>query len=57
MRVAAVADSMRFSDPVTAMRLSVAAWRLAHTTQTRSALIVAMAQREADVRTTWRPST
>jgi WD40 repeat protein len=47
-RVAAVADSMRFSDPVTAMRLSVAAWRLADTTETRSALIGAMAQREED---------
>ncbi|MFE9018008.1 helix-turn-helix domain-containing protein [Streptomyces sp. NPDC007808] len=48
-RVAAVADSMRFSDPVTAMRLSVAAWQLADTTETRSALIGAMAQREEDV--------
>ncbi|MFF4490453.1 DNA-binding protein [Streptomyces sp. NPDC001544] len=48
-RTAAVADSMRFSDPVTAMRLSVAAWRLADTTETRSALIGAMAQREQDV--------
>ncbi|OYP19886.1 DNA-binding protein [Streptomyces sp. FBKL.4005] len=50
-RVAAVADSMRFSDPVTAMRLSVAAWRLADTTETRSALIAAAAQREQDVLT------
>ncbi|MEU6097786.1 DNA-binding protein [Streptomyces sp. NPDC047079] len=48
-RTAAVADGMRFSDPVTAMRLSVAAWRLADTTETRSALIGAMAQREQDV--------
>ncbi|MFE2971561.1 DNA-binding protein [Streptomyces sp. NPDC059340] len=48
-RTAAVADSMRFSDPVTAMKLSVAAWRLADTTETRSALIGAMAQREQDV--------
>jgi len=48
-RVAAVADSMRFSDPRTAMRLSVAAARLADTTETRSALIGAMAQREDDV--------
>ncbi|MFI7340868.1 helix-turn-helix domain-containing protein [Streptomyces sp. NPDC050085] len=48
-RGAGVADSMRFSDPVTAMRLSVAAWRLADTTETRSALIGAMAQREQDV--------
>ena len=47
-RTAAVADGMRFSDPVTAMRLSVAAWRLADTTETRSALIGAMAQREQD---------
>jgi WD40 repeat protein len=47
-RIAAVADSMRFSDPVTAMKLSVAAWRLADTTETRSALIGAMAQREED---------
>ncbi|MFI1563257.1 helix-turn-helix domain-containing protein [Streptomyces sp. NPDC020490] len=48
-RIAAVADSMRFSDPVTAMRLSVAGWRLADTTETRSALIGAMTQREEDV--------
>ena len=48
-RAAAVADSMRFSDPVTAKRLSVAAWRLADTTETRSALIGAVAQREQDV--------
>lgn len=47
-RVAAVADSMRFSDPRTAMRLSVAAAGLADTTETRSALIGAMAQREDD---------
>jgi len=47
-RTAAVADGMRFSDPVTAMRLSVAAWRLADTTETRSALIGSMAQREQD---------
>ncbi|MEU1447226.1 nSTAND1 domain-containing NTPase [Streptomyces mirabilis] len=48
-RIAAVADSMRFSDPVEAMRLSVAAWRLAETTETRSALLGAMAQKEQDV--------
>ncbi|MFF4402258.1 DNA-binding protein [Streptomyces sp. NPDC001480] len=48
-RVAAVAGSMRFSDPVTAMRLSVAAWKLAHTTETRAALVGAMTQREQDV--------
>ncbi|MEU5043824.1 WD40 repeat domain-containing protein [Streptomyces griseorubiginosus] len=48
-RIAAVADGMRFSDPRTAMRLSVAAARLADTTETRSALIGAMAQRDEDV--------
>ncbi|MFF7526224.1 nSTAND1 domain-containing NTPase [Streptomyces pseudovenezuelae] len=48
-RVAAVADGMRFSDPRTAMRLSVAAARLADTTETRSTLIGAMAQRDEDV--------
>jgi WD40 repeat protein len=48
-RIAAVADSMRFSDPVKAMQLSVAAWRLAHTTETRSALLGAMTQKEEDV--------
>ncbi|WP_327138195.1 helix-turn-helix domain-containing protein (plasmid) [Streptomyces sp. NBC_01340] len=48
-RIAAVADSMRFSDPVKAMQLSVAAWRLAETTETRAALLGAMSQKEADV--------
>ncbi|MFD5102113.1 nSTAND1 domain-containing NTPase [Streptomyces albidochromogenes] len=48
-RIAAVADGMRFSDPVRAMRLSVAAWRLADTTETRSALLGAMTQKEQDV--------
>ncbi|WP_030315928.1 DNA-binding protein [Streptomyces sp. NRRL B-3229] len=48
-RIAAVADGMRYSDPRTAMRLSVAAARLADTTETRSALIGAMAQRDEDV--------
>ncbi|MFD8220466.1 DNA-binding protein [Streptomyces sp. NPDC059697] len=48
-RIAAVADSMRFSDPVRAMQLSVAAWKLTDTTETRSALLGAMAQREEDV--------
>ncbi|GHC83950.1 nSTAND1 domain-containing NTPase [Streptomyces flavofungini] len=45
-RIAAAAASMRDHDPVTAMRLSVAAWRLAESTETRSALLGAMAQRE-----------
>ena len=48
-RIAAVAESVRFSDPRTAMRLGVAAARLADTTETRSALIGAMAQRDEDV--------
>ncbi|MDX2937245.1 DNA-binding protein [Streptomyces ipomoeae] len=47
-RIAALADSMRYSDPVRAMRLSVAAWRLAETTETRSALLGAVTQREED---------
>ncbi|WP_210573245.1 helix-turn-helix domain-containing protein [Streptomyces sp. GESEQ-4] len=47
-RIAAVAESMRLSDPVTSMRLGVAAWRLAETTETRGALVGAVAQREED---------
>ncbi|MEV0254617.1 DNA-binding protein [Streptomyces sp. NPDC050732] len=48
-RIAAVADAMRFADPATAMRLSVAAWRLAPTLESRSALLSAVAQPEQDV--------
>ncbi|WP_282794353.1 DNA-binding protein [Streptomyces sp. CC224B] len=48
-RAASVADSMRFSDPVKAMQLSVAAWKLAQTSETRSALLSAVVQREEDV--------
>ncbi|MFF7127304.1 DNA-binding protein [Streptomyces sp. NPDC008240] len=48
-RLAAVATSMRFSDPVTAMQLSLAAWRLNDSTETRSALLGAVTQREEDV--------
>ncbi|MEU4038947.1 nSTAND1 domain-containing NTPase [Streptomyces collinus] len=47
-RVAALAESLRYSDPVTAERLSVAAWRIADTIETRSALIGALAQKEED---------
>ncbi|GAB2801884.1 nSTAND1 domain-containing NTPase [Streptomyces daliensis] len=47
-RIAGVADSMRMSDPVQAMRLSVAAWRLADTPETRSALLGALSQPEED---------
>ncbi|WP_338118136.1 helix-turn-helix domain-containing protein, partial [Streptomyces coryli] len=46
-RIAAVADSLRYSDPVAAMRLSAAAWRLAETRETRAALMGAYAQKAA----------
>ncbi|MFF9869883.1 DNA-binding protein [Streptomyces sp. NPDC013953] len=48
-RLAAVAEGLRLTDPLKAMRLSVAAWRLAPTPQTRSALLVALGQKEQDV--------
>ncbi|WP_326642262.1 AAA family ATPase [Nonomuraea fuscirosea] len=48
-RAAAVADSLRETDPVTAMRLSLAAWRVADLPETRSALLAAGAQRPQDV--------
>ncbi|MFI9255542.1 hypothetical protein [Streptomyces sp. NPDC053069] len=47
-RIAALAQSLRYTDPVTAMRLSVASWRIADTIETRSALIGAQAQKEED---------
>ncbi|MFI9756418.1 hypothetical protein ACIHFB_00600 [Streptomyces sp. NPDC051963] len=47
-RVAGVADSLRLSDPRTAMQLSLAAWRIADLPETRSALLSAMAQPERD---------
>ncbi|MGW6268912.1 nSTAND1 domain-containing NTPase [Streptomyces sp. NPDC055060] len=47
-RIAAVADSVRFADPVRAMQLSIAAWRLAETAETRSALLGATAQQQED---------
>lgn len=46
-RAAAVAGSLRFTDPVRAMQLSVAAWRLADTPETRGALLGALHQRES----------
>lgn len=46
--VAAIADSLRSSDPRTAMLLGVAAWRIAPLTETRSALLGALAQQERD---------
>ncbi|WP_433424149.1 protein kinase domain-containing protein [Microtetraspora malaysiensis] len=48
-QAAAEADSVRTSDPVRAMLLGVASWRLARTTQTRGALQNSWAQRERAV--------
>ncbi|MFJ2555335.1 MULTISPECIES: hypothetical protein [unclassified Streptomyces] len=48
-RIAAVAEAVRGSDPRTALRLSVAAWRIADLPETREALYGASAQRELDV--------
>ncbi|MFF4922367.1 helix-turn-helix domain-containing protein [Kitasatospora sp. NPDC001261] len=48
-RAAAVADGMRSSDPVTAMRLSVAAWKTADLPESRSALLGAAVQPDQDV--------
>ncbi|KUN95675.1 PD40 domain-containing protein [Streptomyces caeruleatus] len=47
-RVASVAASMRRTDPRTAMLLSVAAWRTAPLTETRSALLGALTQPQLD---------
>ncbi|WP_433250728.1 WD40 repeat domain-containing serine/threonine protein kinase [Streptosporangium sp. CA-135522] len=47
--VAARADGLRDSDPRTAMRLSVAAWRIAQVPEARSALQAALAQAKVDV--------
>ncbi|MFI8302765.1 DNA-binding protein [Streptomyces sp. NPDC085927] len=48
-RLAVVATGLRSTDPQRARRLSVAAWRLASTPETRSALLGALGQRERDV--------
>ncbi|MFF1910000.1 WD40 repeat domain-containing protein, partial [Kitasatospora sp. NPDC058218] len=48
-RAAAVADGMRSSDPVTAMRLSLAAWKTADLPESRSALLGATVQPDQDV--------
>ncbi|MEV3988688.1 hypothetical protein AB0J57_07235 [Streptomyces sp. NPDC049837] len=45
-RAATAADGLRPSDPRTALRLSVAAWQLSRTPETRSALLGALAQPE-----------
>ncbi|MFJ6347894.1 helix-turn-helix domain-containing protein [Streptomyces sp. NPDC092046] len=48
-RVAGVSYSLQASDPQQAMRLGLAAWRVADLPETRAALSSAMAQREQDV--------
>ncbi|MEU2060769.1 hypothetical protein [Streptomyces sp. NPDC013455] len=45
-RAATAAAGLRSTDPRTALRLSVAAWRLSRTPETRSALIGALAQHD-----------
>ncbi|MEU5688290.1 nSTAND1 domain-containing NTPase [Streptomyces venezuelae] len=47
-RIVGVADSLRTSDPGTAMRLSLAAWHIADLPETRSALLSAVAQPERE---------
>ncbi|KUN58962.1 hypothetical protein AQJ46_42610 [Streptomyces canus] len=47
-RLAGVADGLRSADPRTAALLSVAAWRLAPLTESRSALLDALARPERD---------
>ncbi|MCX5257815.1 helix-turn-helix domain-containing protein [Streptomyces canus] len=47
-RVAEVADTMRTTDPRTAMLLSLAAWRIAHLPETRSVLLGALNEAEQD---------
>ncbi|MBM7171814.1 hypothetical protein JQK87_26105 [Streptomyces sp. G44] len=47
-RIAGVARTLRLSDPVTAARLSVAAWRLADLPETREAVRGAAMRRERD---------
>ncbi|MFD4904260.1 nSTAND1 domain-containing NTPase [Kitasatospora purpeofusca] len=48
-RAAAAADSIRSSDPLTAMRLSLAAWRTADLPETRSALLGAALRPDQDL--------
>ncbi|MEW2512825.1 hypothetical protein [Streptomyces sp. NPDC046870] len=47
-RLAAVADTLRLSDPATAMKLSVAAWKIADLPETRSALLAVATQLPRD---------
>ncbi|MFE2322709.1 protein kinase [Streptomyces sp. NPDC059385] len=46
---AQAAQSLRASDPVNAMLLSLAAWRISPTEEARAALLAAAAQRETDI--------
>ncbi|MEV4218534.1 hypothetical protein [Nonomuraea sp. NPDC049725] len=48
-RAAGIAESLRETDPVRAMRLGLAAWRVADLPETRSALQAAATQRHQDV--------
>ncbi|MGW0822589.1 nSTAND1 domain-containing NTPase [Streptomyces sp. NPDC002845] len=48
-RVAALADTLRASEPRTAMRLALAAWHVADLPESRAALRTAAAQSEQDV--------
>ncbi|WP_308427912.1 nSTAND1 domain-containing NTPase [Streptomyces roseolilacinus] len=48
-RLVAVAEGLRQADPAAAVRLSLAAWRLAPSLETRSALLGSLAQQERDV--------
>ncbi|MER5972998.1 hypothetical protein ABT112_25255 [Streptomyces sp. NPDC002055] len=47
-RVASTAETLRSTDPVTALRLSVAAWRISHTDEARAALLGAVTQQDQD---------
>ncbi|MEU9117275.1 hypothetical protein AB0D04_37395 [Streptomyces sp. NPDC048483] len=47
-RIASLATGLRTTDPVRAMRLSVAAWHLAQTPETRGAILGALSRRELD---------
>lgn len=48
-RVAAAVEAMRYADPLTAMRLSVAAWRISPTLEAKAALVGSLTQRDQDV--------
>ncbi|MGW1763719.1 nSTAND1 domain-containing NTPase, partial [Streptomyces sp. NPDC002073] len=51
LRTAAVAEGLRATDPRTAARLNVVAWRLARTPQTRAGLFAALGDRTESVLT------